>query len=202
MSVDTKAIIRKGTTIEQIEKALSEKYTVIEVIARVPDFMHVIFNDGSEKRTLSVSFDQQISSEGISGVRLSLGHRESSIQILRYLCETFGGYLDENDCDDNDYYPINYHLFSQGTEFTKLDEFRHKVISELGFPNLKKVMALLEDYSKLANPPAESFDADDWLLEKKGISNHPNISGYEFQASQLMAEFANDYFLNPLNKNK
>lgn len=37
MGVDTKAILRKGTTIEQIEKAISEKYTDVKVNALMPD---------------------------------------------------------------------------------------------------------------------------------------------------------------------
>lgn len=39
MGVDTKAILRKGTTIEQIEKAISDKYAAVEVSATRPDFI-------------------------------------------------------------------------------------------------------------------------------------------------------------------
>ena len=149
MGVDTKAILRKGTTIEQIEKAISDKYTEVEVRAAMPDFMYVTFKDGEDQRQLAVSFTNSCERDnGIAGVWISLGMWGNSVEIARYLCETFGGYLDENDCDDEGFYPINFHLYSQGNEFTKLDEFRHKVIKEVGYDKLKSVMKLLDEYSE------------------------------------------------------
>jgi hypothetical protein len=150
MSVDTKAILRKGTTIEQIEQAISEKYTEVEVIATMPYFMYVTFKDGADQRQLAVSFTNSCEREnGIAGVWISLSCWGNSVEIARYLCETFGGYLDENDCDDEGFYPINFHLYSQGSEFTKLDEFRHKVIAEIGHDKLKKVMGLFDEYKNI-----------------------------------------------------
>ncbi len=149
MGVDTKAILRKGTTIEQIEKAISDKYTEVEVRATMPDFMYVTFKDGADQRQLAVSFTNSCErDDNIAGVWTSLGKWGNSVEIARCLCETFGGYIDENDCDDEGFYPINFHLYSQGNEFTKLDEFRHKVIKEVGFDKLKSVMKLLDEYSE------------------------------------------------------
>lgn len=31
----------------------------------------------------------------------------SSVEIMRHICFRFGGYLDENDCDDKDYQRVN-----------------------------------------------------------------------------------------------
>jgi thiazole synthase len=64
---------------------------------------------------------------------------------MRHLCETFGGYMDENDCDDEDYYPIRLDLYAQGTGFTEMDLFRNKVIAKLGYKNLKAAEELLAD---------------------------------------------------------
>ncbi len=151
MGVDTKAILRKGTTIEQIEKAISDKYTDVEVRAPMPDFMYVTFKDGEDRRQLVVSFTNSCERDNnIAGVGTSLDNWGNSIEIARYLCETFGGYLDENDCDDEGFYPINFHLYSQGSEFTKLDDFRHKVIKEVGYDKLKVVMSLLDEYSEVS----------------------------------------------------
>jgi hypothetical protein len=151
MGVDTKAILRKGITIEQIVEAIRDKYDErVTVHATQPDFMYVIFKDGNDQRQLCVSFTNSCEREyNISGVWVSLGMWGNSIEITRYLCEIFGGYLDENDCDDKGFYPINYHLYSQGSEFTKLDEFKNRVIKEVGFDKLKNVMSLIEEYSKL-----------------------------------------------------
>lgn len=152
MGVDTKAILRKGITIEEIEKAMSEKYTDVEVRATHPDFMYVTFKDGADQRQLAVSFTNSCERDNnIAGVWTSLGKWGNSVEIARYLCEIFGGYLDENDCDDEGFYPINFHLYSQGEEFTKLDEFRHKVIKEVGYDKLKSVMKLLDEYSEVVS---------------------------------------------------
>jgi len=149
MGVDTKAILRKGVTIEQIEKAISQKYTDVEVRASSNDFMYIAFKDGNDQRQLAICFSSSCETDnGISGVWTSLGMWGNSIEIARYLCETFGGYLDENDCDEEGFYPINFHLYSQGTEFTKLDEFKHKVIKEVGYDKLTSVMKLLNEYSE------------------------------------------------------
>lgn len=151
MGVDTKAIIRKGTTIKQIEKAISEKYAEVQVVARQSDFMQIAFLDGIDQRTLSVSFSNSCERDnGIAGVWTSLGKWGNSVEIARYLCETFGGYLDENDCDDDGFYPINFHLYSQGSEFTELDKFRHKVIKEVGYDKLDTVMSLLNEYIEIS----------------------------------------------------
>lgn len=150
MGVYTKAIIRKGTTIEQIESVMSAKYKDVEVRSTRPDFMYIDFMDGKDSRSLAVSFTNSCEEEnGISGVGLSFGYWGNSVEILKYLCETFGGYIDENDCDDQEFYPINYELYAQGTEFTPLDEFRHKVIKEVGFDKLRVVMSLFDEYRAL-----------------------------------------------------
>jgi len=151
MGVDTKAILRKGTTIEQIERAITAKYTDVEVITTsMFDFMFILFKDGEDQRKLAVSFSNTCERDcGIAGVWTSLGLWGNSIEIAKYLCETFGGYIDENDCDDEDFYPINYELYSQGVEFTPYDEFRHKVINQLGYDKLEVAMELLNEYKNI-----------------------------------------------------
>ncbi len=147
MGVDTRAIIRKGTTIEQVKNAIEVKYGSCEIHSRRPEFMSVTFQDGADKRTMFVSFTDSCERDyGIAGVWLSLGKWGNSVEILRYLCETFGGYLDEDDCDEEGFYPINFELYQQGKEFTNHDLFINEVISELGYDNLKIAMELFEKY--------------------------------------------------------
>ena len=151
MGVDTKAILRKGVTIEQIEKAISEKYTDAEVRATAPDFMYLTFKDGKDRRQLAVSFTNSCERDnGIAGIWCSLGMWGNSVEIARYLCETFGGYLDENDCDDQEFYPINFHLYAQGTEFTQMDSFRNKVITKFGYKHLNDAVELLTEFSAVS----------------------------------------------------
>lgn len=150
MGASTKAIISKGTTIDQIESAMSNKYGNVEVHGSHPDFMRIVFNDGEKNRILSVLFDNYSEYDyGIAGVLLSLGATGNSIEVMKYLCETFGGYIDENDCDEEGFYPINHELYSQGKDFTELDEFRHKVIAVMGYENLEKVMNLFEEFKNI-----------------------------------------------------
>lgn len=150
MGVDTKAILRKGISIEQIEKAMSEKYTDVEVRATSNDFIYLIFKDGEDQRQLAVSFTNSCERDnGIGGIWCSLGMWGNSVEIARYLCEKFGGYLDENDCDDEDFYPINFHLYEKGTDFTDMDLFRNKVITKFGYKHLNDAVELLNEFSSL-----------------------------------------------------
>ena len=69
MGVNTTAILRKGLTIEEIEKAISEKYTDVEVRASSNDFMYVIFKDGADQRQLAISFSNSCERDnGIAGI--------------------------------------------------------------------------------------------------------------------------------------
>lgn len=150
MSVDTKTILRKGTTIEQIKDAIVVKYGNGEIIPSSPNFMYINFEDGKDKRNLAISFSNYCEQDyGIAGVWLSLGMWGNSVEIMKYLCETFGGYLDENDCDDKGFYPINIDLYQLGTDFTKRDLFINKVISKVGYDKLKVTMELLDEYISL-----------------------------------------------------
>ena len=84
MGTDTKAIILKGTTIEQIENVNSLKYTDVSISAYKDDFMQIYFKDGKDNRTLSVSFSNSCEREsGIAGVWLSLGCYGNSVEILK-----------------------------------------------------------------------------------------------------------------------
>lgn len=151
MSVDSKAIIRKGVNIQEIELALKRKYSEVRVISSsMDDIMYVMFKDGQEDRQMAVSFNGScLKDNGIDGVRLSLGLWGNTIEILKYLCQTFGGYLDENDCDDIGFYSINFELYEKGKDFTEMDKFRNKVISKLGYEKLNIAMQLFEEFKQI-----------------------------------------------------
>jgi len=151
MGVDTKAIIRKGVTITEIVETLSAKYSNVDVHStHSNDFLQATFLDGNDKRMLSIFFlDTAKNDYKIDGVLLSLGYWGNSVEIATYLCETFGGYIDKNDCDDNDFEPIRLDLFEQGSQFTPLDEFKNKVISKLGYKNLNAALLLFDEYKTL-----------------------------------------------------
>lgn len=150
MGVDTRAILRRGVTIEEIEIALKEKYTEVKVVPSSKDFMYVVFKDGSDQRQMAISFSNSCERDDkIAGVWCSLGLSRNSVQIMRYLCKTFGGYLDESDCDEDGFYPINFHLYSEGKEHTELDLLKNEIIAELGYNKLKITLKLFEKFKNL-----------------------------------------------------
>lgn len=101
MSVDTKAILSKSTTISDIAEALENKYKNVKIESTSMDYFFIIaFADGNDQRSMYVSFSNSCEhDEGIPGVWMSLGCWGNSVEIMTYLCETFGGWIDENDCD-------------------------------------------------------------------------------------------------------
>ena len=145
MGANTKAIIRKGVTVLQIKEALEKKYENVSVYG--DKTLYINLSADNMVRNIYVSFSNCCENDyNISGVYLSLGCFGESVEILKYLCLTFGGYLDENDCDENGFYPINFHLYQQGTEFTKKDMFIHKIISKLGMDKLNITLELFDEY--------------------------------------------------------
>jgi len=107
MGVSTKAIIRKGTTLKEISDVLSEKYKEVQIIStHSVEYFIITFLDGDKRRGLNV-FTYNTEDEDIDGVRLSLGMWGDSVEIMKYILNVFGGYIDENDCDDEGYYSVN-----------------------------------------------------------------------------------------------
>lgn len=151
MSVDTKAIIAKGTTIQSIAETLEHKYKNVKIQSTSMDyFFAILFADGDDQRTLYVSFSNSCEQDyGIPGVWLSLGYWGNSVKIMTYLCETFGGYIDENDCDGIGFQPICLGLYLQSPELTILEIFKHKIISVCGIDKVNDVIALCDEYKSL-----------------------------------------------------
>ena len=153
MGTSTKAIINKNTSVFDIEKALNLKYHNVKVSKSGvnDDFYYFTFDYGNEVYHLNAFFnDYALISHNIDGVSLSIGCSDESITILRYLCECFGGFLDENDCDDESYYSINYHLFCNISQKTNLEVFKEKLLMKVGYDKLESVLKLLEEYKNIA----------------------------------------------------
>ena len=158
MATCTNGILTKGTSIVDIEKALRNKLgneSIIGLYGYQFDFLHIVFlediNIPDSHRNMAVSFSNACESDyGIPGVWISLGRYGKSIEIIKYLCETFGGYLHENDCNKNKpYYLINPDLYLNGKESTEKDLFINKIITTLGFDKLKKTLELFEEFKTI-----------------------------------------------------
>ena len=152
MGVDTKAIIRKDVSLKELIGVLSKKYGKVEVhTTHSDDFYQLIFKDGEDRRQMAVFFDAAERTYKIDGVLLSLGHWGNSIEIMKYLLDLFGGYLDENDCDDEDFYPINIEGFEEAKTLSDLDKFKNKIVAEYGYENLQKTINLFNEYRAIQN---------------------------------------------------
>ncbi len=147
----TQAIIRKGTTIEQVVEVLNSKYSVVSVAAPTPTIMFISIKDREDLRVIAVSFSNHCQKEyGIEGVYLDINYWGNSVEILKYLCGIFGGYINEDSTDVN-FLPINYHLFTQGVDFSHLDKLRHHLISHIPMDKVPAVMNCLDQYLRETN---------------------------------------------------
>lgn len=152
MGVDTKAILRKGTGIEEIVSHLSKKYSDVKVESTHTDYYFVItFKDNKDNRSLNVFTKSEMSAQDydIEGTLLSLGLWGNSVEIMKYLLNEFGGYLDENDCDSEGFYSVAIEKYESYVEPTPMSAFRSKVIAKLGYNKLDTVMALFHEYCQL-----------------------------------------------------
>lgn len=55
---------------------------------------------------------------------ISLGNSGSSVEIIKKITEHFGGWLDENDCDDKEYYYIEKQDSSEPPLFMTTEELK------------------------------------------------------------------------------
>jgi len=117
MSTDTKGIINKKVSSEEVYNFI---YTKIDSSAEFnkDDFGGRIAVDRIyfQNRTMSIICDHDSERNEYKGldftdddknyVWLSLGYRGDSIDIMKKIINHFGGYVDENDCDDEGFYYI------------------------------------------------------------------------------------------------
>jgi len=152
MGVDTKAIIRKDVSLSQIKETLQEKYGNVGVYnsGASDDYFRLSFKDGNDDRQLSVFFgDFALNDYKIDGVLLSLGFWGNGVEIVMLLLKKFGGYIDENDCDDIDFEPVNIEIFEEAKELSEMDKFVNKIVSKVGYDKLDVTLELFKEYTAL-----------------------------------------------------
>lgn len=153
MSVDSKAIVRANVSLEQIVDCLSTEFSDIEVLnTNTENFFRVHFSNSSGKTCVmwvSYNFADNLAEKGINGIAISSSFRYDDgigAKAVKLVVETFGGYYDENDCDDEGFVPVNIHLLEQGGGLSELEKFKHKVIAKVGFSKLNDILELLNSY--------------------------------------------------------
>lgn len=150
MAECTVAILTKGTSIVNIVDVIESKYNNVIVHSYSHDFFQITFDvDTYTTRTISVSLtDSCFQDYGISGTLISLGNFGNSVEIIKNLCETFGGYFKENDCSDSEFEELNLQLYLNGEVLTERGLFIQEIIYELGYSNLKNALVIFDKYIK------------------------------------------------------
>ena len=114
MGVDTKLRIKEIVDIKLIETVCKKHFDDVKINVRnvEGECGWILFNYKGEARNLffghySDSYDEDGKYVEVPMYTyLSLGCWGSSVEIMTIIAEYFGGWLDENDCDDIDYFFI------------------------------------------------------------------------------------------------
>lgn len=185
MGIDTKAIIRRGVTNEQIVLALKPYYTGVAIHSTcLPHMFTVWVDDGLQTTPIDVFFydaETMIRDEGHDGVLLSVGYSDNSVSILRHLVDKFGGYLDEDDCDDVGYIGYNLKEYGKSKPLTGLDQFRMEVSTLLGHDKVESVLQLFKKYQTLDKKVHE-------VRESGGQGSSGKLVGYYSEVTQELAD--------------
>ena len=148
MSVDTDGKIKAEYGVKDIQRVLKHKYNVEAKLrySGLKDFYMLEFDYKDEHRILSV-FENYVDDETReTGTHLSLGMYGSSVQIMRGILESFGGYIRENDLKDNWEFVApsdRVHL----TDEEKLEDelYRQLEKSDLNIAEMQHVISYVKD---------------------------------------------------------
>jgi hypothetical protein len=138
MGSSTVAFLRKCVKEEDVVAVLSEKYGSKIVLDRVDrGCLYINFNDGERDRSLFFVEGKERGGD-FSGPWVSLGCFGKSVEIIKGLCEAFGGYIDEDDCDDKDYYVVNFEGYKSSPLYNQDDELKHSLFVEHGYDEMAR----------------------------------------------------------------
>lgn len=107
MGESTKGKLNNRISIRDIEEVIKQNYTHLETRESSKDFYMISFETGKSRRSLSIYIGQNYSTETEISKWLSLGYNDEAVQIIKVICSYFGGWLDENDCDEQEFYWID-----------------------------------------------------------------------------------------------
>jgi hypothetical protein len=102
MSVDTDGKINAKYGVKDIQRALKNKFNIESKVMDTysKDFYQLSFQYKNETRLLSV-FENYIDDDTQELVTsMNIGMWGSSVKLMMGILESFGGYIKENDCED------------------------------------------------------------------------------------------------------
>ena len=205
MGVDTKAIIRKGTTLPEIVQVTEEHFTEVRVLTSYSNYLYQIcFKDGKDPRYMSVFINNYAKVDyGIDGIILSLSYWGNSVEIMKKYTDKFGGYIDENDCDDVGFIPYNEAEFLKGNDMSRHDQFTLDIIHKFGYENLHPALEILTKYTSNTSLPTE--EELDQVAAKYCIKSGLSAEDTKMSDSTVMSyseilKLMNNYAMHVLKK--
>jgi hypothetical protein len=149
MGVCTKGILSKEITAREVFDVIVSKYDKdAQFDVGIDKFDNtecgrIYFKVGENQRSIfyCVTEDKEESTEydGVSHTILSLGSWDDSIEIMSNIIKVFGGYIDENDCDDIGYFHVDKDENFEYEEYVKQRKSIENVLDEK-LSNSEKIM--------------------------------------------------------------
>jgi hypothetical protein len=122
MSVDTHGMINRKIDVEEVYNFIINTFDKNAKLDKKIDSYdnkpkgYILFNDGKDDRQMffcngqdKTKYDREypnlsFNDEDLSYLWLDLKLYGNSVEDMKIIINHFGGYVDENDCDDNDWY--------------------------------------------------------------------------------------------------
>lgn len=148
-----RAFLRKNVTVLEIFTALDSKYENVQAVGLLADpkafqlyFTEVDENitPSREYRYMTVHTDATLTEEGFSGVECRLQNWGKAVEILKYLCETFGGYIQE--VIPGEAILVNTGNLDLQQEYSKVQLLENEIFHKLDSDAIPVVLELCQKY--------------------------------------------------------
>jgi hypothetical protein len=140
MGVDAKGILNKSISAREVFDVIVSKYDKdAQFDVRIDSYDNtesggIHFKDGKDQRRLFYCIvpdgAEETEYNEIDHVSLSLGYWGNSTDIITTIVRTFGGYVDENDCDDIGFYYVPKTGDEEYEEYVKQRKVVESVLDE------------------------------------------------------------------------
>lgn len=158
MGVNTKGIIRKGVTLEELVAHAEKEFLDVKVrTTHDDDFFYIEFSlpkvegEKQEQRSMALFLDHTMSQRdyGIEGILLDVKKWGNSSKIITHFVGEFGGFFLEDDCSGDDFQALNIHKLELAKDYTEEYKLRLKVISKFGLSKANEIMELFDEYKNI-----------------------------------------------------
>lgn len=149
MGVDTRAFLNPSVNFTMLLDYFSERGSdpKLHMGHGSDEFAFIFIRGLNGSRQLAVNMPHDGSK--IYGTEVSLSCNDEAKDIIRGLCEEFGGYYLENDCDDDDYVLIGDDKFNLQMTRTPMSALREEIVVKFGADRLDEILDIARRYSEI-----------------------------------------------------